>query len=303
MSLGENLQFLRKKNDITQEQLAERLEVSRQSVSKWESDTTYPEMEKILQLCQMFHCNMDDLVQKDISALYVEDGAQYDKHHNLFSKMITLGVGLILFGLSVMWLMHGIGLGGSMCDELSGVVFFIFVIVAVAIFIVMGLQHSDFNNKHIHIDNFYSTEEIDNFNKKFTVMIAAGVVLILTGVAVMIVAESLAGTITNDIYDYDEILASGFFLFVTVAVCLFTYAGLQKAKYNIEEYNQMHDKESEAYKKDHLQGRICGCIMLTAVIIHMFFGFAKGGWGMPYAMVYPIFGCGCGIVSILFKMK
>lgn len=42
MSLGENLQFLRKKNDITQEQLAEKLEVSRQSVSKWESDTTYP---------------------------------------------------------------------------------------------------------------------------------------------------------------------------------------------------------------------------------------------------------------------
>ena len=50
MSLGENLQFLRKKAEITQEQLAEQLEVSRQSVSKWESDTAFPEMDKILQM-------------------------------------------------------------------------------------------------------------------------------------------------------------------------------------------------------------------------------------------------------------
>lgn len=92
MSLGENLQFLRKKNGITQEQLAEQLEVSRQSVSKWESDTTYPEMEKLLLLCQMFHVKMDDLVQKDVSLLYVEDKAHYDKHMNLFSKMMALGV-------------------------------------------------------------------------------------------------------------------------------------------------------------------------------------------------------------------
>ena len=45
---GENLQFYRKKKDMTQEQLAEQLEVSRQTVSKWESGVSYPEMEKIL---------------------------------------------------------------------------------------------------------------------------------------------------------------------------------------------------------------------------------------------------------------
>lgn len=51
MSFSENLQFFRDRADMTQEQLAERLEVSRQSVSKWESATSYPEMEKLLQLC------------------------------------------------------------------------------------------------------------------------------------------------------------------------------------------------------------------------------------------------------------
>ena len=151
MSLGENLQFLRKKNDITQEQLAEKLEVSRQSVSKWESDTTYPEMEKLIQLCQMFHLTMDDLIQKDISSLYVEDKSHYDNHMNQYSKMISLGVGLILFGISLAAFLQGIGIN----EELSGAVFFIFLVIAVAIFIVMGLQHDNFQRKNPYIEDFY----------------------------------------------------------------------------------------------------------------------------------------------------
>lgn len=98
MSLGENLQFLRKKENITQEQLAEQLEVSRQSVSKWESDTAYPEMDKILQICDLFHVSMDNLVRKNVSLVYVGDKTEYDNHMNVFSKMMAIGVGLILFG-------------------------------------------------------------------------------------------------------------------------------------------------------------------------------------------------------------
>ena len=45
MSLSENLQFLRQRRGVTQEQLAEELDVSRQSVSKWESGVSYPEMD------------------------------------------------------------------------------------------------------------------------------------------------------------------------------------------------------------------------------------------------------------------
>ena len=63
MSFGENLQFYRKRRSITQEQLAEQLGVSRQTVSKWEADSSYPEMEKILQLCDMFGCSMDTLLR------------------------------------------------------------------------------------------------------------------------------------------------------------------------------------------------------------------------------------------------
>ena len=53
---------------MTQEQLAEQLEVSRQAVSKWESGQSYPEMEKLFIICDMFHCDMDSLVKGRFNA-------------------------------------------------------------------------------------------------------------------------------------------------------------------------------------------------------------------------------------------
>ena len=68
MSFGQNLQFLRKMgNKMTQEELAEKLGVSRQTVSKWESGTVYPEMDKIVELCNLFSCTMDELVREDMN--------------------------------------------------------------------------------------------------------------------------------------------------------------------------------------------------------------------------------------------
>ena len=67
MTFGENLQFLRKRLNMTQEDLAEKMEVSRQSVSKWESNAAYPEMDAIIRLCDLFRCDMDTLLRGDVS--------------------------------------------------------------------------------------------------------------------------------------------------------------------------------------------------------------------------------------------
>ena len=68
MSLGQNLQFLRKmRNKMTQEQLAEKLGVSRQTVSKWELDVVYQEINKLVELCNLFSCSMDELVREDMN--------------------------------------------------------------------------------------------------------------------------------------------------------------------------------------------------------------------------------------------
>lgn len=67
MKFGDKLLGLRKKNGLSQEELAEKLGVSRQSVSKWESNNAYPETDKIVQICNLFNCSMDDLINDEIS--------------------------------------------------------------------------------------------------------------------------------------------------------------------------------------------------------------------------------------------
>lgn len=69
MFLGKNLQYLRRQNgNMTQEKLAERMGVSRQTVSKWESGESIPEVSKLMELCDLFSCTMDSLLRDDITA-------------------------------------------------------------------------------------------------------------------------------------------------------------------------------------------------------------------------------------------
>lgn len=67
MSFGKNLHYLRKLKSMTQEALAEKMGVSRQTVSKWESDAAYPEMEKIFSLSDLFNLSLDKLLREDLT--------------------------------------------------------------------------------------------------------------------------------------------------------------------------------------------------------------------------------------------
>lgn len=58
-----------KRNEMTQEELAEKLCVGRQTISKWELDKAYPEMNKLLELCDLFSCSMDELVRGDMNVI------------------------------------------------------------------------------------------------------------------------------------------------------------------------------------------------------------------------------------------
>lgn len=74
---SENLKKIRKENNLSQEQLADELGVSRQAISKWESAAAYPEMDKIIALCDKFNLNIDDLLHKDIKEV---KGEEYSKN-------------------------------------------------------------------------------------------------------------------------------------------------------------------------------------------------------------------------------
>ena len=67
MTLGEKIARQRKELNYTQEQLADILGVSRQSISKWESDIAYPETDKLIELGKLFDCSMDYLLKEEIT--------------------------------------------------------------------------------------------------------------------------------------------------------------------------------------------------------------------------------------------
>ena len=61
MKFCDKLSKLRKDNNLSQEQLAEKLDMSRQAISKWESGASYPDMATIMKLCKILNCSLDDL--------------------------------------------------------------------------------------------------------------------------------------------------------------------------------------------------------------------------------------------------
>ena len=86
MTLGDKLSKLRKGNNYTQEQLADILGVSRQAVSKWESDAAYPETEKLIRISELFDCSLDYLLKDAMESDIEGKEEEPDKKSILFFK-------------------------------------------------------------------------------------------------------------------------------------------------------------------------------------------------------------------------
>ena len=150
MTLGEKLYDLRKKQGLSQEQLAEALKVSRQSISKWEGNVTYPESDKLIALSDYFGVSLDYLMKADWTdekGLPGEDTPKVDRpqKQTLLLAGVTICVasviGLIWFGLVSLFLPDSHEqIGASSIITLNGtgllvLLFFGLLIVGVALII------------------------------------------------------------------------------------------------------------------------------------------------------------------------
>ena len=106
--LSERIYKFRRKSGLSQEQLAEKIGVSRQAISKWESGTSAPELEKLLALSDCFSITLDELV-KDETANQEASEAPLKSRENKASKVAEMKVGI------------GLCLIGAICLILSGV--------------------------------------------------------------------------------------------------------------------------------------------------------------------------------------
>ena len=135
MALSENLQYIRARHNLTQEQLAEQLDVTRQSVSKWESSLSFPEMDTLLKLCDLYDVNLDTLLRGSLEQSQVSDTARYDQFRNRFTWRVSLSVFGILMGVVLSLLCEARGLP----EEICGAVLLLIITVATVVLVASGV--------------------------------------------------------------------------------------------------------------------------------------------------------------------
>lgn len=293
-----NLQYLRSQKGWSQEALAEQLSVSRQSVSKWESGSAWPEMSTLLALCNLFETDLDTLLRGSVQKTHLEDAAGYDKLVNWFSVLISSGVALILFGvgLTVLWS----GLVGRFSwpestEALGAAILLLCVLVAVTLFIVSGIRYEQFCKQNPVLEDFYSDEQKEVFRRRFVWLIAGPVAAILGGVVILVALAELSEQMR-----FEELLVAGFLWIIGAASAVLTYTGLQADKYNLAKYNLHNTPE---YKRmDDLTGMVCGGIMLTATAGYIALAQLSGGWG-DHWWIFAVGGLLCAISATVIEFN
>ncbi|WP_346697320.1 helix-turn-helix transcriptional regulator [Thermophilibacter mediterraneus] len=336
MSFRDNLQHLRATRNMTQEQLAMLLGVSRQSVTKWEAEKSYPEMDKLLKLCQIFECSLDDLVQGDLTARVTEtraasvpagpptDVCGFDEHQRRLARQVPAGVAAILVGCGLGFLAEGrFALLGADADVLTIVLILLGVLVGLAFFIPAGMEHAAFVRAHPYVEDFYTEDDRVSARRSFTRAMVAGIALIFAGsVCIMVLGDDRATE--------REGLCL-LMLFLAAGVWLIVRYGMLLGRTNVAEYNrsvaedleveeiasaQVDEEVREALLERKRSGdrvaAVCGVIMIVATIVAFILLFApvfsegdpssfrpEGTSAMWFWMSWVVGGLLCAIVSIL----
>lgn len=98
MNLGEKIFSLRKKNNLSQEELAEKVGVTRQTISKWELEETTPDINQAKKLSELFNISLDELTNNDISNILVEKVSNTEKLAGIIIKILkVLGIFILVF--------------------------------------------------------------------------------------------------------------------------------------------------------------------------------------------------------------
>ena len=313
MSFRDNLQHLRSTRNMTQEQLAMLVGVSRQSVTKWESERAYPEMDKLIKLTQIFECTLDELVSGDLTGRASEpaksipataalaDVTGYDEHYITFANRIACGVAAILLGLTVAALLDGFSFGLLPVDAGSVIALVVGVIVGLAFIIPACMDHSAFKKAHPFVESFYTAEQEQKARHDFGVQLTVGICIIVAGLAITALGEN-------------NIIGAAFLLCVTAGTFVLVRGGIMAGRIDVEEYNidalsELTEEEVASIVGEERAAKVlaktrrsnfvnvaCGIIMILASIVGLCLMF----YGEPFFwMAWMVGGLLCGVAALI----
>ncbi|MBQ5390454.1 MAG: helix-turn-helix transcriptional regulator [Clostridia bacterium] len=297
MSFGSNLAEMRKQIGLSQEELGERLGVSRQTIYTWESDISSPNVEKLKNIAELFGCTVDALVRGEAKA---ESTAAEEKPRckgnkeeisaflQNFSLKIAFATALILIGIAAMILF-----GDDPATELLALgCLFVPLIVAVILYIYAGVSYSSFFEREENHGwkTLFTLEEKSAELRRYGLRLALAVGGILVGVLLLVLL--MAGD-PEALYP-----ASLFMLILAASVFVIVYHSIPLSKYEKNGHVLSEDEE----KKNPLAEALSAVLWMATTAVYLLLGFL-GNWWHPGWIVFIVAAFLSGIIETLCNLK
>ena len=312
MRLSEKIMDLRNRSGWSQEELADRLGISRQSVSKWETGESTPDIDKIIRMSELWNVSTDYLLKEEealeqkssqcrrqVSPEEAEDFLALSREA---APRIATGVLLCILSPVCLLLMGVLSeksrifgnvalIPENVAGAIGLVVLLVLVAIAVAVFITTGMRLSKYEymeKEWLEIPKdvvMMVAGEKENFAVTFRYSITIGVVLCIVGVIPLVVLS---------IFTEDDLLlvvgVCALLVFVAVGVFFLVHAGMIHASY--DKLLQTGDYTPGRKKAE----KFSGAYWSVVVAIYLGYSFLTGNWGFSW-IIFPVAGVLYGAIS------
>jgi transcriptional regulator with XRE-family HTH domain len=309
MILADKISMLRKQNGWSQEELAEQLGISRQSVSKWESGNAIPDLDRVLKLGELFGVSTDYLLKDHMEEMPlsefpgVSDGTglmvSLDEANDFMELTrksawkIAVGVALCILSPVCLILLGGVSeyRTNSITEDMAGgigmVILLIMVAIGVAILILTGMQLSRFEYLEKEVFSLqFGVEGIvekkkELFESTFRFCVAAGVVLCILGVIPLMLAMAIDE-------DLVSVVCVGLLLmFVACGVYILVWSGMIHGSY--EKLLQVGDYTQDKKKMNKKTSPFAGAYWCIVTAIYLGISLTSNRWGETW-VIWPVAG-------------
>ena len=312
MILADKIIEERKKNGWSQEELANKLGVSRQAVSKWESSGLIPDLQRILQMSELFGVTTDYLLKDEIEEeplneytetntikVSMEEANQYLDMKSKGSRIVANATSLCVLSPVPLIVL------GTMTEDHTLVGFslvFLLVLVAIAVYLFVNYGIRDASMQHLEKESFETEygvsgmvrERRKQYEPAFTRNIAIGVVLCILSV----IPAIMAGVMEAD--DSTSGISVGILLIiVSIGVNILIRAGMIKSSYDTLLQEGEYTKEEKHLKKK--TDDFSGAYWCFVVVIYLGWSFWTNNWKMTW-IIWPVAGVLYAAVLGIVKM-
>ena len=325
MIFADKLIELRKKNGWSQEELAEKLEVSRQTVSKWEGAQSVPDLGRMLKLSELFGVTTDCLMKDELELepaarereetvepdgtmplpVSMEEATEYLRLRWWMAGWVALGVALCILSPVTLILLNGgvdagvIHMTNDAAVALGCVVLFLLVAAGVGLFIYTGMRLKKYEDwERMPLDTAYGVDgmirnRMEKYAPTHTRQLVIGVLLCVLCVVPLFLVQALLPTEWNMLTGVAALL-----VFVAVGVERLVQTGIRWSTFDIVLETGSYTREMKL--ENRRNGLVAGIYWSAVTAGYLLWSFLSSAWDRTW-IVWPIAGICYGILTAILQ--